>query len=122
MLGSKMTGVPAPPGSIPRLMGLFAHFFLGSVVFSLIYAYLVYPILSGANWLRGVMWSTILWFLLQIVVMPITGKGIFASDTPDQAKIVFGSLIFHWIYGAILGSIAGQQTLRHSFHPQERRA
>ena len=103
-------------------MGIFAHFMLGSVVFARIYAYLAYPMLPGANWLRGVIWGTVLWFMMQVAVMPMMGKGVFSGNTPAPAMMVVATLVVHWIYGAILGSVARQQVTREAFHGRERHA
>lgn len=114
MLGSMMSGSMHPPNSGAWWMGMIAHFVLGSIVFSLIYAYLVYSVLPGSNWLRGAEWGT--------MVMPMMGKGVFSTNTLVPVMMVVATLVVHWIYGAILGSIAGQQAIRERFRHQERHA
>jgi len=122
MLGSGMSGIMPAPGSAVWWTGMIIHFMLGSVVFALIYAYWLYPVLPNGNWLRGAIWGTILWFLMQAIVMPMMGSGIFSGNEPDQGMIGLATLIVHWIYGVILGTIAGVQATREPFHRQERHA
>lgn len=59
--------------------------------------------------MRGTIWGVTLWFLSQIVVMPMMGNGVFSSGTPQPAMIVIGMLIGHLVYGSILGKLAGVQ-------------
>lgn len=122
MLGSMMSGSMPPPSSAAWWMGMIVHFFLGSVLFSLIYAYLLYSALRGSNWMRGAEWGTVLWLLAQVVVMPMMGSGVFSTHTPAPAMMVMGSLVGHLVYGAILGAISGPQAVRERFRHQERHA
>jgi hypothetical protein len=87
-------------------IGLLAHFMLGTIVFALAYSYFVYRILPGAPVVRGIEWGVILWFLMELFVMPMLGMGIFNS-VMGGAKTVMAALIAHVVYGALLGWIAG---------------
>lgn len=89
-------------------MGMFAHFLNGTIIFPLIYAYLLFGSLPGSPWLKGTQWGLVLWFLSQAVVMPMMGMGFFSANAPTPAMSVMGSLIGHFIYGALLGTIAGE--------------
>ena len=86
--------------------GLFVHFLNGTVIFPLIYAYLLYRFLPGAPWQKGLLWGVILWLVLETVMMPMMGGGIFSRETGGM-KAVMAALIGHLVYGAILGAIAG---------------
>src|SRR5215831_6233966 len=86
--------------------GLFVHFLNGTVIFPLIYAYLLYRFLPGAPWQKGLLWGVILWLVLETVMMPMMGGGIFSMETGGM-KAVMAALIGHLVYGAILGAIAG---------------
>ena len=88
-------------------MGMIAHVINGAIIFPLIYAYALYPVLPGEPWLKGTVWGLILWFLSQAMVMPIMGLGFFSSKAPAAMMGVIGSLIGHVAYGAILGAIVG---------------
>ncbi len=98
MLGSKMGG--------SRMMGMFMHFVDGTIVFALIYVYLLYKILPGAPWLKGLWWGVILWVILELVMMPMMGNGVFSSNAGGM-KAAMAALIGHLVYGATLGGIAG---------------
>ena len=86
--------------------GLFMHFLNGTVIFPLIYVYLLYRLLPGAPWQKGLLWGVILWLGVEIVMMPIMGSGIFSMET-GGVKAVTAALMGHLVYGAILGAIAG---------------
>jgi len=86
--------------------GLFMHFLNGTVIFPLIYVYLLYRLLPGAPWQKGLLWGVILWLGVEIVMMPMMGSGIFSMET-GGVKAVIAALMGHLVYGAILGAIAG---------------
>lgn len=109
MLGSLLSTQPAVPGSGSWWMGMVMHFIDGSIIFSLIYAYWLYPALPGAPWVKGLVWGLILWFLAQAAVMPMMGMGFFSANAPQAQMAFVGSLIGHIIYGVLLGAIAGSQ-------------
>jgi len=86
--------------------GLFMHFLQGTVIFPLIYAYLLHRFLPGAPWQKGLLWGVILWLGLETVMMPMMGGGIFSMEIGGM-KAVMAAFIGHLVYGAILGAIAG---------------
>jgi uncharacterized membrane protein YagU involved in acid resistance len=86
--------------------GLFMHFLNGTVIFPLIYVYLLYRLLPGAPWQKGLLWGVILWLGVEIVMMPMMGSGIFSMETGGM-KAVVAALMGHLVYGAILGAITG---------------
>jgi len=109
MLGGMLGGgMPEPIGGA-WLMGMLMHFVNGTVIFPLIFGFLLYSRFPGAPAVKGILWGLILWFLAQAMVMPIMGAGFFASNAPQPFMTVFGSLIGHVIYGTILGLIYGSQ-------------
>jgi uncharacterized membrane protein YagU involved in acid resistance len=86
--------------------GLFMHFLNGTVIFPLIYVYLLYRLLPGAPWQKGLLWGVILWLGVEIVMMPMMGRDVFSMET-GGVKAVIAALMGHLVYGAILGAIAG---------------
>lgn len=98
MLGSMMGG--------NWTAGLIAHFMLGTVVFPVTYAVVLFGRIPGAPAVRGVIWGLMLWLLAQVVVMPMMGGGFF-SRAMGGMMAVMGSLMGHVAYGALLGAIAG---------------
>lgn len=119
MLGSMFgKGMPAPMSS-SWLMGMMMHLINGTIIFPLIYAYLLYNLLPGSPWMKGTIWGVILWLLAQVMVMPMMGMGFFSANAPQAMMAVMGSLVGHVIYGAILGAVAGGQVTNPQ--PQEHR-
>lgn len=87
-------------------LGMLMHLINGSVVFPVLFTYLLYRILPGDPWLKGVTWGLALWFALQAVIIPMMGGGIFSSKS-GGLMVVMASLIAHVLYGALLGMLAG---------------
>src|SRR5580692_1458510 len=87
-------GTPEP---LTRLWwaGMIWHFFNGTVVFSLIYAYIVYGWLAGENWLRGMIWGLVLWALMEVTIIPMTGMGVFSDHATSAVARVASSLILN---------------------------
>jgi hypothetical protein len=75
-------------------LGMMAHVALGAGVFPLVFAYIMYGVLPGAPWLKGLLWGLILWLMAQVVVMPMMGEGIFSSRMGGMPAAM-GSLIGH---------------------------
>lgn len=87
--------------------GMMMHFVNGTIVFPLIYAYLLYQWLPGGPTMKGTAWGVILWLLAQVMVMPMMGGGFFSMAMGGMMAVV-SSLIGHLLYGSILGAIAGK--------------
>lgn len=87
-------------------LGIMAHFVNGTIIFSLIYVFVLYRLLPGGPWLKGAFWGVILWLLAQTVVMPMMGGGFFSSQM-GGLMAAMGSLMGHVVYGATLGGITG---------------
>ncbi len=84
-------------------MGMMMHFVNGTIIFPLIYAYLIFRFLPGSPPVKGIGWGVILWLVAGLVAMPMMGAGLF----PGGMMAAMGSLIGHVVYGALLGWIAG---------------
>jgi len=108
MTGQRMD-VAGKLGEMTRMgpiAGMIMHFFVGSVVFALIYAFVLFRFLPGTPWQRGLLSGVLFWLGLEIFMMPMIGGGFFSSQT-GGLKIVVAALIAHLVYGATLGGIAG---------------
>ncbi|HUY90090.1 MAG TPA: DUF6789 family protein [Pirellulales bacterium] len=88
------------------LAGMAMHVMLGTIVFPLVYAFVIYDVLPGGPVLKGIAWGATLWLLAQVVVMPMMGAGLFSANAGGPMAAM-GSLMGHAIYGALLGSITG---------------
>ena len=87
--------------------GLLVHFVNGTVLFALIYALAVYARTPGSPVIKGAIWGVALWLVAQLVIIPMVGAGVFSAAAGGMMAAA-GSLGGHLLYGALLGSIAGQ--------------
>ena len=97
MLGSMLGGSWAA--------GMAMHFINGTVLFPLVYGYLLVSRLPGPPLLRGALWGVVLWLIAQMMVMPMMGAGLFSAAAGGMVAAV-GSLVGHLLYGTILGSVS----------------
>lgn len=88
--------------------GLLVHFLLGGVVFPAVFVFLLWDKLPGVDWMKGLVFGVALYLILQAVVMPIGGAGIFSANHPEQMMALVGSLTGHAIYGIVLGWWVGK--------------
>jgi len=88
-------------------MGFLMHGLNGIVIFPLVYVYALHAVLPGPPWTKGTLWGVTLWFVSQVLVMPMMGAGSFSAHA-GGLMAVMASLIAHVIYGALLGWIAGE--------------
>jgi uncharacterized membrane protein YagU involved in acid resistance len=98
--------------SQPFILAFVIHLVSGSLIFPLIYVFLVYPRLMGPPWLRGLLFGTALWVLVQLIVLPMAGLGPLSSRAPSPVVAAGSSLLTHVLYGVILGSIARPRLAR----------
>lgn len=101
MLGSMLGGSWAA--------GMAMHFINGTVLFPLVYGYLLVSRLPGPPLLRGALWGVILWLIAQTMVMPMMGAGLFSAAAGGIVAAV-GSLVGHLLYGTILGAVSVART------------
>jgi len=96
-----------------RLVGMTIHLFNGSVVFALIYVFVLFRFLPGAPWIKGLICGVIFWFGLEMAMMPMIGAGFFSSQIGGM-KVAVAALIAHLVYGAALGGIAGAPAMKQT--------
>ena len=108
MTGQKMD-IAAMLGSMMGnswMLGMMAHFMNGVLIFPLIYVFILFKLLPGQPWLKGLLWGVVLWLLAQVVVMPMMGGGFFSAQMGGMMAVM-GSLMGHAVYGVLLGAVAG---------------
>lgn len=108
MTGQKMD-IAAMLGSMMGnnwMLGMMAHVMNGVLIFPLLYVFVLYKLLPGEPWLKGLLWGVILWLLAQVVVMPMMGGGFFSAQMGGMMAVM-GSFMGHAVYGVLLGVIAG---------------
>lgn len=86
------------------------------------YAYWMYSYLPGPTWIRGLIAGAFLWFLIEMLMMPLIGQGVFDVNGPNPAVEIISQLVLWLVYGAILGFIAGPQEVWRQRPHQERPA
>jgi hypothetical protein len=90
----------------PHGVGLIVfHFFNGSVLFPLGFAFLSAR-LPGPWLVKGLAWGTILWLFAEAVILPISGYGFFGQKAGGPS-ITAGLLAGLLAYGGLQGAIAG---------------
>ena len=104
MLGGMMG--EAAPYNMFWMMGMGAHFLNGVVIFPLIYVFVLFGILPGAPWLKGLIWGLVLWLLSQTMMPIMMGMPMFGGG---NMMAVMGSFVSHAIYGGLLGFIGGDE-------------
>ena len=95
---TQMAGAGTP------LVGWIAHFFIGTILWGVIYAWLDSK-LPGPHWLRGAIFATGAWLLMMVLLMPMAGAGAFGMRLGVMAPLA--TLMLHWIYGVVLGGVYG---------------
>lgn len=112
MLIGPMMGMPKM--MIGNMIASFMHFLAAvgwsmhlmiGVAWAFVYIYLVRDRLHTTPALRGMLFSLVPWFLMQIMVMPMMGMGVFGSKSPEPALMTMGALIGHLVYGLTLGLV-----------------
>ena len=104
LMGSLLTGHFTPIFSEGWWVGLTSHFIFGTIIFPLAYVYFLYPILYSRPVIRGLAYGACLWLVVEIVVAPALGMGLFSQYLPDTSMILFENLIAHLAYGGVLGT------------------
>jgi hypothetical protein len=88
----------------PNLYAATAIFFIGGLIWAGLFA-IVEPRLHGSAWERGVQFALVPWLFSLIVFMPLVGGGLFGFGLGAGPLPVFGNLILHAVYGAVLGTV-----------------
>jgi hypothetical protein len=87
-------------------LGMIGHFLSGTIIFPLIFGLLEKRFNGERPVGVGLGFGVALWFFSQLVLLPLSGAGIFGRLTPDPAVLGFVSFNAHVLYGIVLG-IAG---------------
>jgi hypothetical protein len=93
---------------MPWAVGLVMHMMLGVVAFPVAFAVFAEQVpVSPA--LRGLIFGTLLWLMMEAAVMPMLGAGFFGVNGPGMMGAAAG-LMAHLVYGLILALIAAPRT------------
>ena len=91
------TGLQFPPD-----LGWVGHFFIGTVIWGLLYAWLRKS-LPGAPIVKGLLFGALAWLVMMIVFTPLAGHRFFGLAIGWMAPVA--TLILHLVFGAVLGTI-----------------
>src|SRR5713101_4753554 len=113
MMGIPKMDIAAMLGSMLGgwTMGMVMHFVNGTILFPLIYAFVLFSKLRGSPITKGILWGATLWLVAGLVVMPMMGAGFLGAASGGMMAAV-ASLIGHLVYGALLGAIGGRPAPR----------
>jgi hypothetical protein len=78
-----------------------------ALVWAGLYARYVEPRLRGPGWRRGLTFALLPWLLSILVVLPLSGGGLFGMALGAGPLPSLGNLILHLAYGATLGAVYG---------------
>jgi hypothetical protein len=88
-------------GPAPYSWGIFV-IHMNGIVFALLYATVVAPLLPGDLFVRGLIWGGILFIAAQLIFVPIfLQDGLFGVKGHKRGWIT--ALVIHLLYGAVLG-------------------
>jgi uncharacterized membrane protein YagU involved in acid resistance len=93
---------------IPVWIGWLMHLMIG-IIWAIVYVFLVRDRLTLSPALKGILFAVLPWMLMQLMVMPMMGMGIFSANSPDALKMVIGTLMGHMVYGLVLGFSTKQE-------------
>ncbi len=91
----------------PNLYAATAAFFLGGLLWALLFVLVIEPRLNGQAWQRGVQFALVPWLFSLVVFMPLVGGGVLGVGLGAGPLPVLGNLILHAVYGAVLGTVWG---------------
>lgn len=83
-------------------MGWIAHFMIGAI-YGLVFSQVAGRGATGGTVARGVGLGVAGWLMMMIVLMPMTGGGVFGLAMPSGMMVPVATLMLHAIFGAVLG-------------------
>lgn len=89
---------------LPIALGI--HFLAG-IAWAMVYAAFAQHRLHGPGWRRGMLFSLVPWGLSVVLFLPLVGGGPFGFAFDAGPLPIFGNLMAHLIYGALLGQMYG---------------
>ena len=116
MLMAPLMGMPEM--SIGAMLGSFLgvgtaigwamHFMIGTVL-AVIFGAVFAARLPGPAAARGALYGVLVFFVAQLVVVPLMGAGVFSGGS---IPMIMGSLMGHLVYGGVLGGVYGSVPAR----------
>ena len=100
VIAAHVTGLPVVP-----MAGWLWHFTIGILWWGGLFGFML-PLLPGRRiWLKGAVFGIIAGLLVLLMVMPLAGAGYFGMQISWLDPLV--SMVYHVIYGVVLGAVYG---------------
>jgi uncharacterized membrane protein YagU involved in acid resistance len=96
-----LMGTPMTP-----VVGWLLHFVIGSLVWGTLFALLFERIPGRTPAFKGMLFGTVAWLIMMIMIMPMAGAGLFGIHLGLGAPIA--TLVLHWVFGTVLGAVHGK--------------
>lgn len=110
-LGIRLFGLKAKYLAFWGMVGLFV---LIGAFLGVVFTWLVKHHRLKARWRGGLAYGSLLWALFGMIGSPLLGGGLFGANLEGGLLPAASSLlVLYWVYGAILGLLAGR-FLRHA--------
>jgi len=84
-----------------------AVYITGGLVWAVLYARFFEPRLTGPDWLRGIVFALVPFFVSVLIVLPLVGGGFLGLGLGAGPLPLLGNLILHVVFGAVLGVTYG---------------
>jgi hypothetical protein len=85
--------------------GWIAHFIIGVLAWGLLFSWLD-RYMRFAHWVNGLFFASVVWLGVMLIVLPAAGRGLFGVRGLELGTPTV-TLLLHWIYGFVLGSVYG---------------
>ncbi|HET6383317.1 MAG TPA: DUF6789 family protein [Armatimonadota bacterium] len=86
--------------------GMVIHFVLGTIVFALVYLYVVLPMVNWSPIVSGLFWGLVLWVVFETVILKAMGVGfLYPRTAAHPLAWVIEVVVAHIIYGLFLGYV-----------------
>jgi hypothetical protein len=102
-----LTRNPAVDVSLANLYTAVAVYFVGGLLWAVVYARFGVPYLPGPHWLRGAIFSLIPAAVTLVVALPLLGGGALGLALGAGPLPAIGIVLLHLLYGATLGVLCG---------------
>jgi len=84
-------------------MGWVAHFVIGTVGYAIAYTVITIIITTEKPILMGIIVGILGWLVMMVALMPMMGKGLFATAMGMGPMPAVATLVLHIIFGFVLG-------------------
>lgn len=96
-------------GGGSRAVGWIVHFVIGTAAWGPLFT-AIFGSAANGFWWRGIILAIGAWLAMMLVVMPMTGAGLFGMSLGLMAPIM--TLMMHIVFGLVLGATYGAM-LKH---------